>query len=439
MALTEYRVSQITLSGGGAGTRYSVFRPKGKPLFRSGGEAGGPVALMQAINDANRFHMQGGARRAALLATLDWDHDDIPQFLHVKDWHKMRIPGTSVTLADVKKENWSYPAPLDFTNISVNYDERWLEENPLSDSFLEHVNQATTTGEPGFFFNFYTDKIGRNPCGEMTTNRNNDVCNLGSIVLSNIESISELRKVVELGTKFLMCGSLRADLPYQEARDTRIKSRRIGLGLLGLHEWLLMRNYPYSVPEELHKWLDAYKNESDKTAFEFAKFLNINQPEGIRAIAPTGTIGLLAETTTGIEPLFALAYRLRYFNGSWKEVVKVDSIAEKLLKKGIKNIETAYDLANDVERRISVQATIQEYVDQSISSTVNLPKESKLSTIDYAKLIVKYAPKLKGITFYPDGARGGQPLEVVPLEEVTSEYDTYNNDICSLKGGSCGS
>lgn len=437
MALTEYRVSQITLAGGGAGVNYSCFRPKGKKLSRSGGLAGGPIGLMQGINDANRFHMQGGARRAALLGTLDYIHEDIPEFLHVKDWHKIRIPGTDKTLADAKREDFSFPAPLDFTNISVNYDQEWLR-NPYTENFLDHVSQAITTGEPGFFFNL-DDQIGRNPCGEMITRRSNDVCNLGSLNLAAISSLKDFKRCVQLGTLFLLCGSKISDLPYEEARIVRESSRRIGLGILGFHEWLLRRNYPYSVPEELVGWLEAYKKQSDKAARVYSELLGISYPEGIRAIAPTGTIGILAETTTGIEPLFAVAYKLTWYNGSWQETKKVDMVAQKLIKDGIpiESIETAYSLSEDVERRMSVQAELQKYVDQGISSTINLPSGDK-DVRKYADLIVKYLPKLRGITFYPDGARGGQPLQAIPYEEA---LEKQSNDICSIsgKGGNCGS
>lgn len=99
---------------------------------------------------------------------------------------------------------------------------------------------------------------------------------------------------MELATKFLVCGTLRADLPYEKVYEVRKKNRRLGLGLMGMHEWLLKRGYGYEVTPELHDWLAVYRAESDGTAKEFCTELSISVPVACRAIAPTGTIGILA-------------------------------------------------------------------------------------------------------------------------------------------------
>lgn len=118
--------------------------------------------------------------------------------------------------------------------------------------------------------------------------------NLGSINISNIESLEEFKSVVTLSSKFLVCGTLRADLPYEKVYKIREKNRRLGLGLMGIHAWLLKRGQDYEVTPELHKWLKVYKDESERAANEHCNHLYISKPVAYRAIAPTGTIGILA-------------------------------------------------------------------------------------------------------------------------------------------------
>lgn len=118
--------------------------------------------------------------------------------------------------------------------------------------------------------------------------------NLGSINLGNIATLAEFTSVVELASKFLVCGTLRADLPYQKVYDVRNKNRRLGLGLMGIHEWLLKRGYGYEVTPELHQWLLAYKVISEEAANEHCDRFYLSNPKAYRAIAPTGTIGILA-------------------------------------------------------------------------------------------------------------------------------------------------
>jgi ribonucleoside-diphosphate reductase alpha chain len=115
--------------------------------------------------------------------------------------------------------------------------------DPKNPIFLENCKQALSTGEPGFSFNFgdKENETLRNACTEVTSEDDSDVCNLGSVNLGNIESLEEFKSVVKLASKFLVCGTLRADLPYEKYMRVREKNRRLGLGLMGIHEWLLKR------------------------------------------------------------------------------------------------------------------------------------------------------------------------------------------------------
>ena len=442
-----WRAMSCLMTGGGIGIDYSRLRPAGKALSRTGGTASGPIPLMSAINEIGRNVMQGGSRRSAIYASLNWQHEDIQKFLYIKNW--------SEDIKAMKLKDFNASAPLDMTNISVNYDDAsmvgGLENNAV---FLQNVRQAMETAEPGFSFNFGAkqNETLRNACTEVTSEDDSDVCNLGSINMGRITSIEEFKQVIELGSKFLVCGTLRADLPYEKVYKVREKNRRLGLGLMGIHEWLLKKGYKYEVSTELHKWLAVYRDESKRAADEHCDRFFISRPVAYRAIAPTGSIGILAGTTTGIEPLFAVAYKRRFLTEGtkWKYQYVVDGTADLLIQQyGVKPdaIESALDLSENYEQRIKFQADIQDYVDMSISSTINLPSwgtkhnnENEVKT--FAGVLAKYAPRLRGFTCYPDGSRGGQPLTAVPYEEALKHKDVVYEeiDVCEIsgKGGSCG-
>lgn len=458
----SWKAESCLMTGGGIGVDYSVYRAEGEPIQRTGGQASGPIPKMNMINEIGRRVMQGGSRRSAIYASLNWKHGDVHKFLKAKDWADMPVGSTGKTLWDIKQEDFNFPAPLDMTNVSVNYDTEWLlnywKTGDYGQVFRENVKQALKTAEPGFAFNFF-DKEGetlRNACTEVTSADDSDVCNLGSLNFGRIKDIEELKDVVRLGTMFLICGTLKADLPYAKVGLTRAKNRRLGLGIMGMHEWLIKKGYRYEVTPELHQWLGVYKGVSDTVSRDFADRLSISRPVANRAIAPTGTIGILAGTSTGIEPIFAVAYKRRYLKGSnrWHYQYVVDSAAQELIDLYGANpdtIESALDLSEDFERRIKFQADVQDYVDMAISSTINLPawgsKANNEDTVDkFADTLAKYAHRLRGFTCYPDGSRGGQPLTSVPyseaVEKLGTEFEEHieSHDICDISGtgGSCG-
>ena len=458
----SWKSESCLMTGGGIGIDYSVYRGEGTPIKRTGGEASGPIPKMNMINEIGRRVMQGGSRRSAIYASLNWQHADITKFLVAKDWASMPVGSTGKTLWDIKQEDFNFPAPLDMTNVSVNYDTDWLlnyyETGEVGPVFAENIKQAMKTAEPGFSFNFFDkeNETLRNACTEVTSEDDSDVCNLGSLNFGRIETISELKDVVRLATMFLICGTLKAQLPYDKVYQVRAKNRRLGLGFMGVHEWLIKKGYKYEVSPELHQWLSVYKGESDKISKEFADKLSVTRPVANRAIAPTGSIGILAGTSTGIEPIFAVAYKRRYLKGNtrWVYQYVVDSAAQELIDlygTDPEDVESALDLASDYERRIKFQADVQDYVDMSISSTINLPAwGSKLNNEDtveaFANTLASYAHRLRGFTCYPDGSRGGQPLTSVPyseaVEKLGKEFDEHveTHDICDISGngGSCG-
>ena len=449
-AALSQRAMSCLMTGGGIGADVSLCRPGGRALRRTGGVSSGPLPLLSTLNEIGRNVMQGGSRRSALYGSLSASHGDIWDFLHYKNWHDKKIAGSDLTIADAKKADFNYPAPLDMMNISTNYSDDWLHGND-NEVFMENCRQALMTGEPGFSFNFGAQKNEtlRNACCEILSEDDSDVCNLGSVNLANIDTIEEFKDVVGLASKFLVCGLIRAHLPFEKVERVRQQNSRIGLGLMGLHEWLLKRDHRYEMNDELRKWMKVYETESERSANEHCERLFLNRPKGYRAIAPTGTISILAGTTSGVEPVYAVAYRRRYLTDGtrWKYQFVVDGTAQHLIERGVKpaEIESAVDLAEDVERRVKFQYELQKFVDHAISSTINLPQYgSELNNADhvepFSKMLRKYGHGLRGLTFYPSGSRGGQPINAVPYEEAASKrgiiYEDNSEEQCLT--GVCG-
>ena len=433
-------------TGAGIGIDYSDIRPKGSIIKRTGGVASGPVELMKMVNEVGRGIVQGGNRRSAIWAGLKWSHPDVLEFISMKNWEPH--------LVEAKSKNFSAYAPMDMTNISVLLDDAFFEAYAKGDEhavkvFKTVVRQMFVTGEPGFSVNLgdKDKETLRNACTEVTSENDSDICNLGSINLARVETLNEKKELVDLGSLFLLAGTLYSDVPYAKVGNVRTKNRRLGLGLMGLHEWLAVRGHKYGPNEELARWLEIYE-QSGEFANAHADRLGLSRPVATRAIAPTGTIAIIAETTTGIEPIFCVAYKRRYYaaGGVWKYQYVIDPTAKKLVEKGVDpdKIEDAYALSYDMERRLAFQAWVQGYVDMSISSTINMPAwgtaANNESTLDlYADLLIKYLPKLRGITVYPDGARGGQPLVPCTYAEAAGkEGVVFEESEERCVGGACG-
>lgn len=287
-------------------------------------------------------------------------------------------------------------------------------------------------------------------CTEVTSRDDSDVCNLGSINMAEIYTLEEMEQAVRVGVRFLLAGTLYSDLPYEKVGEIRTKNRRLGLGLMGLHEWLLKRGYRYGSNPELQSYMELYARSTDVAAV-IADGYGISRPVKTRAIAPTGTIGIIAETSTGLEPIFCVAYKRRNLIGdrvAYEYVI--DPAAKRLIDQGVDQnlIEDSYDLAREPERRIAFQAWLQHYVDHAISSTLNLPEwgtefNNEETVKPFGDMLVKYLPQLRGMTCYPDGSRGGQPLSPVKLTTALKHKDQVfyeQADICEISkgGGSCG-
>ena len=261
-----WRAISCTMTGGGIGMDVSVVRPSGRTLSRTGGISSGPLPLLEMLNDCGRHVMQGGTRRTAEYGSLNWQHEDVWAFLKSKNWHDMPIAGafnedgTPFTVADAKRHDFNYRAPLDMMNISINYDDAFLQHKGMPLLFVENCRQAMRTGEPGFSFNFgeKSNETLRNACTEITSEDDSDICCLGSVNMANIQTIDEFKSAVRLAAKMLVCTTIRATVPYGKVREVRAQNRRLGLGLMGVHEWLLKRGHRYEMNDELKQWLKVY-------------------------------------------------------------------------------------------------------------------------------------------------------------------------------------
>jgi ribonucleoside-diphosphate reductase alpha chain len=460
----QNRTAVSLMVGGGIGIVYSDLRPRGWDVCGLGGQSTGPVALACMINEQGRYTQQGGSRRSAIWAGLHWWHPDAPEFVKAKNWGDYVREG--------KRRDFNFIAPLDMTNISVILDDDffdaystpgWRRQYRMwggsfevthewaSRVYWDCVRGMLESGEPGFSVNVGENagEDERNACCEVTSADDDDMCNLASLVMSRFDDPAEFAEACELGMAFLICGTLYSLLPVQSMYKVREKNRRTGLGLMGVHEWLLKRGRRYGPDSEMGRWLESYQM-SGAFARKWCDRLSVSRPKATRAVAPNGTIGIVAETTTSAEPILYVARKRRYLdNGTvWKWQYEVDPTAHRLVKQGVPPdaIEDSLSLAEDVERRIAMQAWLQRYVDHGISSTVNLPPwgsacNNENGVTRFGNTLFKYLPDVRGMTTYPDGARGGQPFVKVPYEEAIGQLgvEFVESGEAACVNGVCGS
>ncbi len=467
----SYHAEMSLMTGAGIGGWYGDLRPAGSLIRRTGGEASGPLGKMMMINDMGRYIMQGGARRAAIWAGLPWWHADVFDFITVKDY--------SDEVKDLKAKDWTFPAPMDTTNISVSLDDAFFAfyedssawqipwhckaygfEAPDGGSWQAWARRVYDTatqhmlkhGEPGFTIDRgdKADEVLRNACTEITSADDSDVCNLGSLVLPRFSTPEQFGSAVRDAVLFLTAGSVYSDVPYPEVAEVRDRNRRLGLGLIGVHEFLMRSGVRYGT-DEAFEVLEPYMAEYARAlehAHDWQDRLGLSRSKGATAIAPNGTIGIVAESTPSADPLFSAAERreVKVANvhgpDRFQSHVVVDPVAKRLVEEGVDAdlIEDAYTLSYDPDRRLAQQAYLQRYVDHAISGTINLPRPLEGSEAsEMADTLMGYLGELRGVTFYPDGARAGQPRTPVPLEwALDNEGVQEFTDDATCAGGVCG-
>lgn len=451
--------------GGGVGTNYSPIRPRNSPINGSGGLASGAVSLMRGINAFGEEMKNGGGRRVALMMTLRIDHGDIVEFLDAKlDLAKLNNANVSV--------NFEEDPEIFFDYVKQNRDYE-LKHNgkvvgKISAKKIWHkiVSNAIKGGEPGILNGYlanrmnnlwyYTPLISTNPCGEIWL-AEYDCCCLGSVVLPRFVDEEkkeldwdELKKTVTVGVRFLDNVLSVNTYPLPEIKDQCSNLRRIGLGVTGLHDMLLKLGLKYNsaaglefvdrVMEKVKHW--SYEASTDlaeeKGAFPkfdpekfvksgFCKTLKPSLRERIKTkgmrncavntVAPVGTGSMVCDTSSGIEPMFAPAYRRRYRDGDAlaEEVVIHPLFARFLIDgKSVKHFQGAHELK--VKDHFEMQRVVQRHVDNAVSKTINVPHGLKGEEL--SELYMEFLPELKGVTIYPDGSRENQPLTGMDLDEA---------------------
>lgn len=451
----SWRAEMALMTGAGIGVWYGDVRGADSIIVKTGGIASGPIAKMKGINELGRSVISGGQRRSAIWAGLPWWHPDVEAFMRVKDWPQW--------LREQKAKDFNVPAPCDMTNISVTLDDAFFDaykdpRNPDHEKavriYRKVVDKMVTTGEPGFTIDCGDkgDEVLRNACTEITSADDSDVCNLGSLVLSRFDHPAEFGAAVRDASLFLTAGTLYSDLPYEKVAEVREKNRRLGLGIMGVHEFLMLRGFKYGSDDALEA-LAPYMLEYSRAleyAWDWQDALAISRSVAATAIAPNGTNGLVAETTQSGEPIFSKAEKRVTRNASTSAQdehvahIVVDPVAKRLIESGVDPavIEDAHSLSFDFERRLAMQQFLQRHTDHAISSTVNLPEPivADKDQAVFGNTLMKYLPDLRGLTCYPDGARDGQPKTPVDLEWaleregtiIEADDETCIGGVCAL-------
>jgi len=391
---------------------------------------------------------------------------------------------------------------LSHFNISVNVNDQFLEAVEANDDWTFKFNQKKygtvkakviwdkivenmmTSAEPGLinWTNFsknnsyyFEPVLGTNPCGE-TTLGPYGVCDLGSLVLPNFITGSvntnwiKLEQTIKLAVRFLDNVIQCNKYVLKQIEVNANKSRRIGIGVLGVAEYLFAKKVRYGSDKsimELERLMQFIRNKcyeasielaAEKGAFPAFDPIHYGKASFIRklpasmrldikkygvrnctlqAIAPTGTISLLTPYTSSSEPLFAKAYERRDRVGNR---IYIHPMYEKMVKNGEEIPEwfvDSFDL--QPEDHFNIQCTVQKYVDASVSKTINLPRES--TTEDLSRLLLEYVHDLKGVTVYRDGCRGEQPLNQISTEDAIKHIQSgvvknslENGDVACLSG-----
>jgi ribonucleoside-diphosphate reductase alpha chain len=486
----------IHKSGGGTGFAFSRLRPKSSVVASTSGVASGPVSFMKVINAATEAVKQGGTRRGANMGILRVDHPDIMEFISCKDDlaeltnFNISVGITNEFMKAVAADT-KYPLidPRTAKQYKVNGEPQSLNAREVFNSIIEH---AHTSGEPGVVFldkinaTEHTARIGlieaTNPCGEQPL-LPFESCNLGSINLAKMIKTTvgvapepdsdlfrceidweKLQKTVHNCVHFLDNVIEANKYPIREIDEATKANRRIGLGVMGWADLLVMLEIPYDSDEALslaEKVMEFIEVEADVASQELAKsrgrfpnwqrsdFFDADSGTGkprrnstVTTIAPTGTISIIAGCSSGIEPLFAVAYernvmdntRLIEVNPYFKQKAKQDGFYTDQLLEKIANKNSIADVREVPERtrrvfvtshdispdwHIRMQDAFQKHTENAVSKTINLPKEATKDDIRKAYELA-YKLSCKGVTVYRDGSRPMQVLSTKKTKETAA-------------------
>ena len=466
--------------GGGCGHDLSVLRPKGSEINGTGGESCGPVGFMNLFSENTNTIAQHG-RRGANMQTLRVDHPDIAEFVEIKkDLNKVKYSNISVLLTHEFMEA---------VDLDTDFELRWNDqvyETIRARELWDKINEAAhASAEPGIIFwdtmvdyhnaEYCSPLVSTNPCGEQPL-PDGGACNLGAINLARFVSDEgeflwdEFTDTVRTSVRYLdNVIDYNVDRhALKEQKKNAMGDRRIGLGILGLADMLMLRGIKYDTDEALDA-VEEVMQELSSTAYKTSialakekgsfpkyqwkglkksKFIQNMSDEiqedikthGIRnatilTVAPTGSGAIVAQVSSGVEPIFNISYKRRVKkNDSYgEEFDEFKVVHPTILKKfgGDENLPESVITAHDIDPyfRVKMQGTIQRYIDASISSTVNLPEDTDVDTVANIYMAA-YKAGLKGITVYREGSRDGiliteKPAETepAPLNEATAVVD----------------
>jgi len=458
----------IHKTGGGTGFSFSRLRPANDIVQTTHGVSSGPISFMEVFNIATETIKQGGTRRGANMAILRVDHPNILDFITCKKDND-RLNNFNISVALTEKFMEAVELDEDYELINPRNKEVVKKLNARK-VFEMIVNLAWKNGEPGIIF---LDRINRdnptpelgeiestNPCGEQPL-LPYESCNLGSINLSKLVNdvegtpvidFEKFRKLIWLSVRFLdnVIDVNKYPLPIIEQMTKG--NRKIGLGVMGFADMLIKLNIPYNSREGIEtgeKIISFIKEQSYKASSALAiergnfpnygksKFKNSNIPlrnATLTTIAPTGTLSIIADCSSGIEPIFAISYfrnvmdndKLIEVNPLFLKIAKdrgfysealMEEIAQKGSVKAIdqvpEDIKKIFVTSHDIspEWHIRMQATFQKYVDNAVSKTVNFPRDTTPKHIEKV-YILAYKLGCKGVTVYRDGSRDAQVLNI---------------------------
>ena len=463
------QMALVQRTGGGTGFSFSALRPKGDFVSSTSGEASGPVSFMKIFDCVTQNIRQGGKRRGANMGALRVDHPDILEFIDAKhDDGSLQNFNISVAVTDAFMQAVNRDGDLSLIHPAGR---NVVDRMPARTVFDKITAAAWGTGDPGLVF---LDTINRsnptpqlgtigatNPCGEIPL-LPYESCNLGSINLARMlrrtrtrheVDWDKLRHTARVAVRFLDDVVEVNRYPVDAIETMTRGNRKIGLGVMGFAEMLIRLRIPYASDKALKLAGDIIAVMSEEAldascelARERGVFPNwkgsVYEDRNIRlrnaartAIAPTGTIGIIAGTTPGIEPLFALAYRrANVLNG--QTLVDTNPLLNEYLKEAGMDTETVIEAvmekgrlaeANGVpeelkslfmtaleippETHLRIQAAFQRHVDNSVSKTINLPADAQIG--DVAGIYRQaWELALKGITVYRYGSKAQQVLQL---------------------------
>jgi ribonucleoside-diphosphate reductase alpha chain len=459
----------IHKSGGGTGFSFSRIRPAKDRVGTTGGVASGPISFMRAFDTATDVIKQGGMRRGANMAILNVDHPDILDFIHAKE-ESNSLTNFNLSVA-VNTEFMEAVSKNEDFNLKNPHTGEIAGKMNAAEVFNKIIEMAWKTGDPGIIFldninaTNPTPNLGEiestNPCGEQPL-LPYESCNLGSVNLSKMIKFEggriqidwdKLARTVSLGVHFLDNVIDVNKYPLPQIEKMTKSTRKVGLGVMGFADLLIMMNIAYNsdmalkLAEEIMYFIsDKANEESIKLgkmrglfpAFEGSIYDREGQFKPRNAnrttIAPTGTLSIIAGCSSGIEPLFALSYERHILDGA--RLVEVNPYFERAAKqggfyseemmqqlaegKGLHEFDNIHDKVKEVfvtahditpEWHVKMQAAFQKYTDSAVSKTVNLPHDATKENVADIYMIA-YKLGLKGLTIYRDRSKDSQVLNL---------------------------